>query len=219
MFTKELEPLSILKHDFYKSWESGNLSREDLQEYACQYFNHVNETPRYLSTIHSKCRDIKVRQVLLDNLVDEERGEENHPKLWLDFCAALGLTQEKVRNAKLLGATKQLSDTFFKLSSSSVSEGIGALYAYERQIPDIARVKIESLKKFYGIEKDEELKFFSVHIEADEWHSEECENLLKRMNLSEIEVAKEAALKLASALWKFLDGMEQVRLTKNYLNV
>lgn len=219
MFEKELESTLVLKHSFYQAWERGELSQKDLQEYACQYFNHVNETPRYLSTIHSKCSDIKTRQVILDNLIDEEKGEENHPKLWLDFCSSLGLEDRKVQGARLLETTRELSDTFFKLSSRSVAEGIGALYAYERQIPSVAQVKIDSLKKFYSIDEEKALKFFSVHKDADEWHSQECEDLIEAMDPSEREMAKNAAVELSLAFWRFLDGMEEVRLSRRYLNV
>ncbi|ACT69447.1 tena/thi-4 family [Neorickettsia risticii str. Illinois] len=219
MFARELEPKSLLRHCFYQAWERGELSKRDLQEYACQYFNHVNETPRYLSTLHSKCLDMETRQVLLDNLIDEEKGEENHPKLWLDFCSFIGLESKKVRNAKLLETTKNLSSTFFRLSNSSVAEGIGALYAYERQIPEIARVKIASLKKFHSVNDERALKFFSVHEEADKWHSQECEDLIKEMDEHEKESARKGALELASALWRFLDGMEEIRLKGGHLNV
>jgi pyrroloquinoline-quinone synthase len=219
MFNKELEKFDLLKHCFYRAWDEGKLSQSDLQEYACQYFNHVKETPRYLSMIHSRCDDISVRQVILDNLVDEEKGDENHPELWLRFSDSLQVDRKVVKNAKLLPTTKNLNDTFFDLVKKSTAEGLGALYAYERQIPGIAKTKIDSLKKFYQIHDQKDIKFFTVHIEADEWHSEECENLIKKLSSEEQNLAKEASLKLAQSLWGFLDGMEELRLSKSYPNI
>lgn len=219
IFCEDLERFNLLNHTFYRAWDEGLLSKSDLQEYACQYFNHVNETPRYLSAMHTGCDDIKVRQVILDNLVDEEKGDENHPELWLKFADALNVDRKIVKNADLLPTTKKLSETFFKLAKSSTAEGLGALYAYERQIPAIAKTKIDSLKKFYSIEKPEDIKFFTVHMTADEWHSEECENLIKGLSPEDQEVAKGAALKLAQALWEFLDGMEALRLKGVHPNI
>ena len=66
----------LLNHSFYKAWNAGELDRSVIQEYSAQYFKHVSAFPRYLSSIHSNCDDISVRQEILENLIDEERGEE-----------------------------------------------------------------------------------------------------------------------------------------------
>ena len=78
---KKIDDLHLLKHPFYEAWNNGDLELETIQEYAAQYFNHVKTFPRYLSSIHSNCDNIKTRQILLENLVDEEMGDENHPEL------------------------------------------------------------------------------------------------------------------------------------------
>ena len=75
----------LLAHPFYQDWSAGRLSRETLREYAAQYYRHVEAFPRYLSAIHSRCDDLGTRQAILENLIDEERGAENHPELWLRF--------------------------------------------------------------------------------------------------------------------------------------
>jgi pyrroloquinoline-quinone synthase len=56
-----------------------------LQIYAQEYYGHVSAFPRYISSIHSLCEKIEDRQVLLENLIDEEQGSENHPELWMQF--------------------------------------------------------------------------------------------------------------------------------------
>ena len=81
-----IEKGHLLNHSFYQAWNAGELSHETIQEYAAQYFKHVSSFPRYLSAIHSNCDDIKTRQILLENLVDEEKGPENHPELWMRFA-------------------------------------------------------------------------------------------------------------------------------------
>ena len=54
-----------------------------------QYFQHVSLFPRYLSSIHSNCDQIKTRQILLENLNEEEKGPENHPELWMRFAEGM----------------------------------------------------------------------------------------------------------------------------------
>ena len=82
---KRITKNHLLNHSFYKAWNAGELEVSTIQEYAAQYFKHVSAFPRYLSAIHTNCEEISIRQELLENLVDEEQGDENHPELWLRF--------------------------------------------------------------------------------------------------------------------------------------
>lgn len=207
LLNQELDKLHLLKHPFYQAWSEGKLSIEILREYAKQYYNQVKAFPRYISKIHSQCDDIKARQILLGNLIDEEQGEEHHPELWLRFAEGLGVSRDDVESAALKEETRALVEGFFKLSEESYAKGLGALYSYERQVPEVAKSKIDGLEKFYGINTEQALKFFNVHIKADEWHSDECASLIKKLSPAEQEEAKKGAVEGAKLLWQFLDGM------------
>ncbi len=206
--TESLDQYHLLNHSFYKMWSEGKLTQETLKDYACQYYHHVDAFPRYVSTIHSKCGDIEDRQVLLDNLIDEEKGSENHPELWLRFAEGLGATREQVKDAQLNPETKSLVDGFFELCNKSYASGLGALYAYERQVPAVAKSKIDGLKEFYGIDSERATKFFTVHMTADEWHSQEVQDLIAGLNETDRKEAESSALAAAKLLWGFLDGMQ-----------
>ena len=67
---------SMLKHPFYVAWTEGKLSKPVLAEYAKQYYAHVRGFPTYVSGVHSHCEDLSVRRELLENLIEEERGNE-----------------------------------------------------------------------------------------------------------------------------------------------
>ena len=41
----------LVCHPFYKAWGAGELTREDLQEYARDYYHHVEAFPTYLSEL------------------------------------------------------------------------------------------------------------------------------------------------------------------------
>jgi pyrroloquinoline-quinone synthase len=201
---------SMLKHPFYVAWTEGKLSQSVLGEYAKQYYAHVRAFPTYVSAVHSRCDDLQIRQELLENLIEEERGEENHPELWLRFAEALEVGREDVRDAKLLPSTE---DSVARLKALTASEdyrdGLAALYAYESQVPEVARTKREGLRDFYGIESERAVSFFRVHEGIDVLHqqiekqilSEKCQTADEQK--SAVEVAKESA----KALWSFLDGV------------
>lgn len=208
---QELDQYHLLKHDFYQAWNRGELSVDTLKIYAKEYYGHVAAFPRYISAIHSLCENLEDRQVLLDNLIDEEQGEENHPELWMRFAEGMGATREECKTQELDSTTK-LVDEYFDITRSSFASGLGALYAYERQTPEVAKSKIEGLKKFYDISDENTLKFFNVHMVADEWHTEECAQLLDRLSAEDQEIAREGAVRGSKLLWNFLDEMQEIHL-------
>jgi|TARA_B100001971_G_C17976073_1_gene424877 pyrroloquinoline-quinone synthase len=202
----------LLNHPFYKAWNTGDLEVSTIQEYAAQYYKHVSAFPRYLSAIHSNCDDIKTRQILLENLVDEEMGAENHPELWMRFAEGMGNSRNNVKNTVAMKETQQLVDTFTKLSKSERYHiGLAALYCYESMIPEVAENKIKGLRKFYGIDDENTLKFFTVHMHADKWHREVLRKLISELNDSK-EKQSETMAAIDEALHTlndFLTGMEK----------
>jgi pyrroloquinoline-quinone synthase len=201
---------SMLKHPFYVAWSEGKLSTAVLAEYAKQYYAHVRAFPTYVSAVHSRCEDMATRQMLLENLIEEERGDENHPELWLRFAESLGVAREKVRDAELLTSTKASVARLKELTlSEDYRDGLAALYAYESQIPEVARTKREGLKSFYGIADERAVSFFRVHEGIDVLHQQVEKQILsdRCRSLEEQQRAVGVAKESAKALWSFLDGV------------
>lgn len=206
-----LEPIAMLKHPFYKRWSAGELSREVLAEYAKQYYAHVKAFPTYVSAVHANTTDLETRQMLLENLIEEERGADNHPALWRRFGAALGVSEREILNAELLPSTVASVETFRRLTrDADPRKGLAALYAYEQQIPAVAKTKREGLAEFYGITDADAVSFFSVHEVADVWHSQSERDVLDATCVSDEDRAAVVAAgeEAARALWTFLDGVE-----------
>jgi pyrroloquinoline-quinone synthase len=203
--------MSLLKHPFYQQWTAGTLSAQRLGNYAIQYFRHVAAFPRYLSALHSRCDDLETRQVLLENLIDEERGAENHPELWLRFAQALGLNREKVLAAEPLPAANALVATFHHLSRDlPLSAGLSALYVYESQVAEVANAKIDGLRRFYGFLDDanaDGTKFFETHRNADPYHAQAVAHLIERHDTrpDDRAIALKAGRTALKAVWDLLD--------------
>ena len=204
---KKLDEYHLLKHPFYKSWNEGKLTREIIKDYAEQYYQHVKAFPRYISATHSICEDLDKRKILLENLQDEEKDGADHPMLWKNFAVAVGADENKIEDVKKYDFTKKLIDNFFKNGRASYAEGLGSLYTYERQVPEIADTKIRGLKDHYGVNSKVGLEFFEVHKAADVHHREACEKLLDSLTEEEQLKAEKAALSTAKYLWNFLSGM------------
>ncbi len=210
---------SLLKHPFYQAWQRGELTRDDLRRYAAQYYNFEYYLPRFLSGIHHNCVYEDVQKIVLENLWDEQHGEENHRVLWLNFCQSVGAGMEGLILANRYKETADLIAAYFQMCSDknpsieSGLAGLAAIYAYEKQVPAIATVKMEGLCQFYGITDEKSLQFFVVHSDLDNMHAlREAEALswyfLPDRLQSYIERDADVAL---DAWWSFLDGIENRR--------
>ncbi len=202
-----LDEIHLLKHPFYQAWNAGTLPKAILQNYSTEYYHHVAAFPRYISQIHTNCRDIESRQILLGNLIEEEQGPENHPELWLRFVEGLGQSRSAVQTEPEFPKTQALVEGYFDLVKKDYATGLGALYAYERQTPEVAHSKIEGLEAHYDIHDEKTLSFFSVHEKADEWHREELVGLIEKMSEEQQQQVFNGAIEGAQLLWGFLDGM------------
>ena len=199
----------LLKHPFYLAWTRGELSKEALRDYARQYYHHVAAFPTYLSAVHAKCYNQATRKQLLSNLIDEEAGSPNHPELWKKFARVLGVEDAEHARTEKQPETKKLIDTFRSVcGQGSTADGLGALYAYESQIPAICESKIDGLKKHYGFTKPEQYEYFSVHLEADRKHSAvEREMLSRYLDNRNFESVKVSVNRILDALWEMLSGV------------
>lgn len=209
-----VEEKHLLKHPFYVAWTQGKLTRNHLKHYAIQYFQNVLAFPTYVSAVHFNTphfgTSIAVRQEILENLIEEERGNQNHPELWRHFAQSLGATDAELTETEALPTTTNLVSTFRNVClNSPFYAGLAALYAYESQIPAVATTKIAGLKQFYGMTDANEYRFFTVHQSADEYHSEaELKLIEAHADTPEKQAAVlDAARQAADALWQFLDGV------------
>src|SRR3984893_2621656 len=68
-----IEPSLLLKHPFYQAWTEGTLSKESLQLYDAQYYQHVRAFPENLKQLASRTNGN------LQTLVNENLAEEVDP--------------------------------------------------------------------------------------------------------------------------------------------
>jgi pyrroloquinoline-quinone synthase len=207
-----IDARAMLKHSFYRAWSDGRLTTDILADYAKQYFHHVEAFPRAVSAVHSACPDRAGRRMLAENLAEEEglgEGKSDHASLWMDFARALGADEAAVRAARLNPETQALIDTFRMLTAKSYASGLGALYAYESQLPAVASTKIAGLDKFYGVSDETAIRFFTVHQAADIEHARVCRELIDALPADRRAEAQEGAERLAEALCGFLSGVER----------
>lgn len=204
-----IDERNLLTHSFYEKWVAGTLPIQTVRTYAGQYYAFESAFPRFLSAIHSRCERPDVRQTILENLWDEEHGNENHAELWLRFAEGIGMTRADVLGASPNEATQSLIDTYRRTATeASVAAGIASIHAYERQVPDVASAKIAGLRRHYEVHDHRTLAFWEVHRSLDEHHAAGERAALAEVPEEDHTAVLEATHKALESWWRFLDAVD-----------
>ena len=213
----------LLCHPFYKAWAAGELTRDDLREYAQDYYHHVEAFPTYLAELGIRLEDGELRRAVLANMSDEKGAEDlfgepatAHSELWLDFVEGMGADRD-LRRHQPLAEIRDLMNFFHEVAERGTpEEALAAFYAYESQVPRVAQEKARGLQEMY--DADEKTRgYFTLHTTADVYHAKVWRRQLgKRLeaNPQTAEKALAAGESAAKALWRALDGIEARRMSK-----
>ncbi|MGH2773265.1 MAG: iron-containing redox enzyme family protein [Actinomycetota bacterium] len=191
----------LLNHPFYEKWQRGKISMDTLQDYSRQYFHYERALPAFLSSALEHLPEGPAKVAVGKVLEDETSHPEPHTDLWLKFASALGAGDALTANP--WPRTTNLVETYHSLCAHGSEEALGALYAYESQIPAVAQAKADGLRKFYAVPEGEGLKFFDLHATMDVGHAAAI-----RTGFSDSELARESAHLALDAWWDMLDQFD-----------
>jgi pyrroloquinoline-quinone synthase len=205
----------LLQHPFYQAWSKGELTHDELREYASEYWHHVSAFPTYLSALHARLEDAPLRRTVLANLADEEGlpAGRAHSDLWMDFATGMGANSADIRGRQLQPETVALIAHFRDAMQASPASALASLYAYESRVPAIARTKAEGLKQHYSADQAT-ARYFTLHQTADVHHAKVWRNAIETelsAHPEEADAALDAAAATAAALWRALSGIERER--------
>ncbi|GIU71640.1 MAG: hypothetical protein KatS3mg003_1119 [Candidatus Nitrosocaldaceae archaeon] len=191
---EEIEKYSLLKHPFYQMWTEGKLTLEHLQGYAKEYMHLVNKVPEMVSNVARYYND----EEILENLEEEKQ----HIALWRRFAKGIGVNAEELDRYDISNKVRDAVDTMLRLSNSKY--GIASMYAYEAQLPEISKTKLEGLMKLYNIRDDDTLEYQRVHAIVDIKHSQTWRRLIDKSNDEELINVAVESLKAQN---RVLDGV------------
>lgn len=212
----------LLCHPFYRAWAAGQLTRDDLRDYARNYYHHVNAFPAYLAEFAVRLDEGELRRAVLANMCDEKGmfgagGKEAvpHSDLWLDFVEGMGASRDMHWHLPV-ARIEELMRYFHGVASEGTHEEVlAAFYVYESQVPRVAIEKERGLREMYGVD-DKTCGYFTLHAVADVYHAKVWRDQLEKRieaNPEAAEAALAAAESAARMLWKALDGIESARMT------
>ncbi len=212
----------LLCHPFYRAWAAGELTRDDLREYARNYYHHVEAFPSYLAELALRLDEGELRRAVLANMCDEKgagggSGKDSvpHSELWLDFAEGMGARRD-MRWHLPVAEVRELMRHFHHIAGEGTpEEALAGFYVYESQVPRIAKEKERGLREMYNAD-DKTCGYFALHATVDVFHAnawrQQLENRLAA-NPQAAQAALDTAENTAKLLWQALDGIEAARLT------
>jgi pyrroloquinoline-quinone synthase len=177
---------NVLEHPFYQRWSAGELTREELAEYATQY--------RYAVVALADAAEAA-------GDAEHAREEREHVALWDAFAAGCGSVAADA-NAETLECASAWTAGDDRL------ERLAVLYAIESAQPAISQTKLDGLFGHYGFEEGPATEYFSLHAERDHEHAAHSRELLEQ--LASGEDAERLAARAEAAVrgnWRLLDGV------------
>jgi pyrroloquinoline-quinone synthase len=178
---------NVLRHPFYRRWECGELTRDELAYYAGEYRHAVVALAGLARTAS-----------------DEGHAAEEaaHVDLWDDFARSLDADLERAPRAE----TTSCVDAW----SGSGVEGAAALFAIESAQPEISRTKLEGLTRWYGFDPQTKgTRYFELHSDRDHEHAELSRRVLERAEPADADRIVAAAERALQGNWALLDGVER----------
>jgi pyrroloquinoline-quinone synthase len=210
----------LLCHPFYKAWAAGELTRDDLREYARQYYHHVEAFPCYLAEIALRLDEGELRRAVLANMCDEKgsggsgKDAVPHSELWLDFAEGMGARRDMRWHLPVAEVRELIRHFHHVAGEGTPEEALAAFYVYESQVPRVAAEKERGLREMYGAD-DKTCGYFTLHATADVYHSNVWRKQLESRlaaNPEAAETALDTAEETARMLWQALDGIETKRM-------
>ncbi|HVA23560.1 MAG TPA: iron-containing redox enzyme family protein [Chloroflexota bacterium] len=180
---------------FATAVRTGTATREELGRWATQFFIGLE---RALKRAHSRGRlgtfgieDPEIKKFFWENRVEEEfgaiSGTHGHIDLLMQFGEAVGVSRLDMVTASASSRVDRLGETATvaedperrtrEPSQEAFLTGQIVTGLLEAMNPEVSTVIAEALRTHYGL-KEDEIRFFTVHIVADAQHGDVALRLL-----------------------------------------
>jgi pyrroloquinoline-quinone synthase len=167
---------------FFSAFLDGKLTREQLVLWAKDMYHYVQPAIPALTAWLAHAPTVLERDSarLIGRNLAGEMGllrERDHRDLYLEFLAALGVSETEAKDHLPLASTIGAASVLGYFCRSSFEEGLGAFgLGIELQVPgrpNGAEVIVKALRR-YAIPR-EVMEFYFIHIEAEEEHGGNAE--------------------------------------------
>jgi pyrroloquinoline quinone (PQQ) biosynthesis protein C len=183
---KEIQafPKIRIKHPFLKAVCNGTATMDQIRAWAIQDYQFRAAVPRIAMLRYLACTDPEIAQKLWGVVEEETRGIETgtagHNELAIRFAESIGVTRSQLENAELRPSTaahlyyvELIIHTLPWFVVMSIQIGAEGTFG-----PAAAALGNGFINQ-YGMKPDD-VRFFTVHSEADEEHGSLAEEIAVR---------------------------------------
>ncbi|NIO07904.1 MAG: hypothetical protein GTO40_07820 [Deltaproteobacteria bacterium] len=177
-------PKQRVNHPFVRAVSSGKATMEQLRAWALQDYQFRRAVPRISMLRYLACTDPEFQPRIYEVVEDETRGLRagsiGHPDMFVEFAEAIGVTRHQLETARLRPATAAHL-YFAELICHTLPWFVvmAAQIGAEGTFPPAVAALGKGLMENYGL-KPEQVRFFTVHFEADEEHGTLAEEIALR---------------------------------------
>ena len=173
-----------INHPFVKAVREGTASMDHLRTWAVQDYQFRAAVPRIALLRYVACSDPEFAPKLFEVAEEETRGllpgASGHPDMFVEFAEAIGLTRADLENAALLPATAaHLYFAELVIHTHPWFVVMAAQVGAEGTFGPAAAALGKGFMESYGM-TPESVRFFTVHVEADEEHGTLAEDIGRR---------------------------------------
>src|SRR5919205_1382273 len=177
-------PKIRIKHPFLKAVCNGTATMEQIRAWAIQDYQFRAAVPRIAMLRYLACSDPEIARKLWGVVEEETRGMDTgtagHNELAIRFAESIGLTRSQLENAELRPSTaahlyyvELIIHTLPWFVVMSIQIGAEGTFG-----PAAAALGKGFIEKYHM--KPEDVRFFTVHSEADEEHGTLAEDIATR---------------------------------------
>lgn len=189
-FVKQLKqdiqgfPKIRIKHPFLRAVCSGAATMDQIRAWAIQDYQFRAAVPRIALLRYLACSDPEIARKLWGVVEEETRGLDTgsagHNELFIRFAASIGLTRQQLENAQLRPATAaHLYYVELVIHTLPWFVVMAVQIGAEGTFGPAAAALGHGFIKQYNMKPDD-VRFFTVHSEADEEHGSLAEEIAVR---------------------------------------
>jgi pyrroloquinoline quinone (PQQ) biosynthesis protein C len=177
-------PKIRIKHPFLKAVCSGTATMDQVRAWAIQDYQFRAAVPRIAMLRYLACSDPEIAQRLWGVVEEETRGLDTgtagHNQLAIRFAESIGLTRGQLDNAELLPTTAaHLYYVELIIHTLPWFVVMAIQIGAEGTFGPAAAALGDGFMKNYDMKPDD-VRFFTVHTEADEEHGSLAEEIAAR---------------------------------------
>ena len=177
-------PKQRVNHPFVKAVCAGTATLDEIRRWAVQDYQFRRAVPRIAMLRYLACTDPEIATRLYEVVEEETRGllpgSAGHADMFLEFADAIGLSREQLDSVPLRPATAaHLYYAELIIHTLPWFVMMAAQIGAEGTFPPAMAALGKGLIEQYGMAR-ESVRFFTVHVEADEDHGQLAEDIALR---------------------------------------